>query len=88
MCKIIHNELTSEDLIRGRLRIKDIVFTSKKSAEEIFSNTSELSKEDFIKFIKAAANDLFLTDLIVESIFFQITKMDRKMTLEEFKSAF
>jgi hypothetical protein len=88
VCKIINNELTTEDLVRGRQRIKDIVYTSKKSAEEIFSNASELSKEDFIKYIKTVANDPFLSDLVIESIFFQITKMDRKMKLEEFKSAF
>lgn len=47
-----------------------------------------MSKENFTKLIKSSSQDNFLTNLIIDNVFFQITKMDRNMKIEEFQKAF
>lgn len=73
---------------KGYNKMKDIFYSSGKSAEELFSSKNEISRENFHKMIKISSKDPFLTDLIIDSVYFNLTKMDRNITIEEFKKAF
>lgn len=84
-CKIVFNEITSEDITSSLNTIKDIIF-SLKSKEEIFKGKNNITKEDFTKLIATTGTNL--QEVFIHSVYNYITKTDRPMTKEEFTEHF
>lgn len=80
-CKIVFNEMTSDDIISTTNTIKDIVFAL-KNKEELFKNRNSITKEEFTKLIASQGSNL--QDVFIHAAYNYITKTDRPMTKEEF----
>ena len=51
-------------------------------------NKNQLTMENFMEMIMIYSKDNFLTETLIETIFYNIAKMDRILTLEEFKKEY
>jgi Ca2+-binding EF-hand superfamily protein len=85
-CKIMANEISSEEIISAFGKIKDICY-SLGGRNFIFKNNlkTSITKEEFINLFKSKVP---FTEEILESIFHFIVKTDRDFTLEDYKINF
>lgn len=89
--KITLNDVTNEDINNAKVKIKNILFASGKSPEDLYNN---FAKDNFINFekfnemINIYSKDPILTEFLIKSIFLNITQSDKKLSLEDFKNEF
>ena len=84
-CKIIFNEITSDDIVSTTNTLKDIIF-SLKNKNELFKDKKTISKDEFTSLIKNAGTNL--SEILIHSAYNYITKTDRPMTADEFENNF
>jgi hypothetical protein len=83
-CKIIFNEVNSDDIISTLNTVRDIVFKINK--EELFREKNTISKDEFHKLVSNSGQNI--QDIFVSAAYHSITKSDRPMTKEEFLNVF
>ena len=88
-CKIINNEIFTDDILNGIFSIKDAIFLSEKTPDELFSyygSNKIIYRENFVKLIKTLNDNL--TEVLIDAIFTYLTKMERPLSIEDFTTAF
>ena len=89
--KILINDITTEDINNTKVKIKNLIFASGKSADELFNNfatNNALTLENFNDLIMSHSKETIFNDLLIKSLFYNITKSSKKLSLEEFKNEF
>jgi Ca2+-binding EF-hand superfamily protein len=75
--------------LNGISTIKDAIYLSDKSPEELFISYGAkrvMHKDSFMKLVKSLNENL--NETLVESIFYYLTKIDRPLNIEEFSLTF
>ncbi len=87
----MNNDITSEDVSNTKTKIKNILYASDKTPEELFSiysTNNTLNIKHFKEMVNTFSKDNFLNDFLLETLFLQLTNTSKTMNLEQFKNEF
>jgi len=90
-CKILASELSTEETINIYIKLKDIIYTLGGDSFFFGNNPSPnatLSKQRFISLLKSKEVNVNYSEEVLGAVFNFLTKVDRSLTLEEFRKHF
>ncbi len=89
--KIVCNDITSEDISNTKTKIRNILYASEKTPDELFniySTNNIINLKHFKEMVNTFSKDNFLNEFIIETLFLQLTNISKTMNLEQFKNEF
>jgi len=90
-CKILASEITTEETINIYIKLKDIIYTLGGETYFFGKNPNpndSLSKKKFVSMLKSKEVNVNYSEEILEAVFNFLTKIERNLTLEEFRKHF
>ncbi len=90
-CKILASEITTDEIIKIYIKLKDIIYTLGGETYFFGKNPNAndtLSKSKFVSMLKTKEVNVNYTEEILESVYNFLTKTERSLTIEEFRKHF